>query len=61
MSKYNSEHFFLVQPRDDDKDVDVPALSDRVDETTAKLPYQYAVMPVDPKPRWYQRRKGGQP
>lgn len=49
MSKYNSEYFFLVQPRDDDKDVDVlPFLSP--DETTAKLPYQYAVMPVGSKP-----------
>jgi len=49
MNKYNNEYFFLVQPRDDDKDVDVlPFLTP--DETTAKLPYQYAVMPVGSKP-----------
>lgn len=49
MSQLDKEYYFLVQPRDDDQDVDVlPFLVP--DETTAKLPYQYAVIPVGSKP-----------
>lgn len=43
------EYYFLLQPRDDEKDVDVlPFLTP--DETTAKLPYQYALLPPGSKP-----------
>lgn len=49
MSQFDNEYYFLLQPRDDDKDVDVlPFLTP--DETTAKLPYQYAVLPLGSKP-----------
>lgn len=49
MSEFNSQYFFILQPRDDDKVVDVlPFLTP--DESTAKLPFQYEVLPVGTKP-----------
>lgn len=49
MNQFENEYFFLVQPRDDNKDLDVlPFLTP--DDTTAKLPYQYAVLPLGSKP-----------
>lgn len=49
MSNHDKQYFFILQPRDDDRTVDVlPFLTP--DESTAKLPFEYEVMPVGTKP-----------
>ncbi|MDO9006088.1 MAG: hypothetical protein Q7V20_21805 [Aquabacterium sp.] len=49
MNDFDNQYFFVLQPRDDEKTVDVlPFLTP--DESTAKLPFQYEVLPVGSKP-----------
>lgn len=53
MSRSDEQYFFLMQPREDDKTVDtLPVLS--ADETTAKLPYEYEVIPSGVKPLMFE-------
>lgn len=49
MSKYDHDYYMIVLPRQDDLKTNVfPFLTP--DETTAKLPYEYSVLPVGGKP-----------
>jgi hypothetical protein len=49
MSTYDDQYYFLVQPREDDKKVDVlPVLTPG--ETIAKLPFEYEALPIGTKP-----------